>query len=182
MGRIMSRIGKLPIAVDSSVQVILKGNHLKVKGKNGKLEKVFAKEISLSFADGKITVQPIDKNNMRTRAIWGLSRTLIANMIKGVHEGWTERLEITGVGYKAAVSNGMLVLSLGYSHDIMYAFPQGIEIKCEKPTSISISGADKQLVGQVAAEIRQLRKPEPYKGKGIRYATENIRRKENKKK
>ncbi|MDJ1257467.1 MAG: 50S ribosomal protein L6 [Candidatus Midichloria sp.] len=178
----MSRIGKLPITVDSSVQVMLKDNHLKVQGKNGALEKVFAKEVNLSFADGKITVQPIDKNNMRARAMWGLSRTLISNMVKGVHEGWTERLEMTGVGYKATVSNGILVLSLGYSHDIMYAFPKGIEIKCEKPTSISISGADKQLVGQVAAEIRQLRKPEPYKGKGIRYATETIRRKENKKK
>ena len=178
----MSRIGKLPITVDPSIQVTIKDNHLKVKGKNGELERVFAKEVTIAFADGKITVSPINKDDTRSRAMWGLSRTLVANMVKGAHEGWVERLEMTGVGYKAAVTNGVLVLSLGYSHEIMYAFPKGIDIKCEKPTSIAIFGADKQLVGQVAAEIRQLRKPEPYKGKGIRYATEVIRRKENKKK
>lgn len=178
----MSRIGKLPIIVDPSVQVNIKGNHLKVKGKNGELERVFVREVNISFEGGKITVFPIDKNDMKAKAMWGLSRTLVANMVKGVNEGWIERLEMTGVGYKAAILNNILVLSLGYSHEVMYAIPNGIEIKCEKPTSIAVFGADKQLVGQVAAEIRQLRKPEPYKGKGIRYATEVIRRKESKKK
>jgi len=178
----MSRIGKLPVIVDPLIQVIIKGNHLKVKGKCGELERTFAKEVNLLFEDNKITVKPVDKNDTRSRAMWGLSRTLIANMVKGVGEGWTKGLEVNGVGYKASVSSSGLTLYLGFSHEIIYAFPKNIEIKCEKPTSILICGADKQLVGQVAAEIRQLRKPEPYKGKGIKYTTEVVRRKENKKK
>ena len=178
----MSRVGKNPVTVDQSIEVHLQDNHLQVKGKLGALARKFPKEVTLSFQDGKIKVEPIDKDDSRSRSMWGLSRTLVHNMVKGVSDGWTQDLEMTGVGYKATVANNMLVLFLGYSHEIIYAIPQGITIKCEKPTAITVFGSDKQLVGQVAAEIRLLRKPEPYKGKGIRYKDEVIRRKETKKK
>lgn len=178
----MSRIGKLPVKVSNLVEVKLDNNSLCVKGKYGELSRSFSKEVELTFDGEQIVVSPANKHDLKSRSMWGLSRTLIANMVHGVSERWREDLEISGTGYKAVVSNNLLTLSLGYSHDILYACSEGIEIQCAKPTSISIFGIDKQIVGQVAAEIRQLRKPEPYKGKGIRYATEIVRRKENKKK
>jgi large subunit ribosomal protein L6 len=178
----MSRVGKNPVTVDQSVEVALQDHSLTVKGKLGSLSRDFPKEVNLSFQEGKIKVDPVNKDDARSRSMWGLSRTLVQNMVKGVSDGWTKDLEMTGVGYKASIVNNMLVLFLGYSHEIMYAIPKGITIKCDKPTSISVFGSDKQLVGQVAAEIRLLRKPEPYKGKGIRYKDEVIRRKETKKK
>ena len=178
----MSRIGKLPIKVDASVKVVTDGNHLRVSKGSIALERFFSKEVMLNFENDHLVVQPVDKNDQKSRAIWGLSRTLAFNMIKGVNEGWSKRLELIGVGYKATVTGRYLVLSLGYSHDIIYAFPENIEIKTEKPTTILISGADKQSVGQIAAEICSLRKPDPYKGKGVLLSGKVIRRKENKKK
>jgi large subunit ribosomal protein L6 len=177
----MSRIGKIPVSVPSSVKVVLESNVLEVSGPNGHLKQRFPAEVVLNIGSDSIVVGARDEEQ-KSRAMWGLSRTLIANMVKGVSEGWSKDLEIVGVGYKSSFSNGVLILSLGYSHDIFYAIPQSIKVKCNTPTSITISGYDKQLVGQVAAEIRQLRKPEPYKGKGIKYSGEKIRRKEGKKK
>lgn len=177
----MSRIGKLPVAVGSGVKVDLQDNELKVTGSKGSLHANFPKEVGIEFKDAKITVTPKGTSD-KARAMWGLSRSLIANMVHGVTHGYNKTLEITGVGYKAAADSQFLTLFLGYSHDIKYVIPQGIHIKCPKLTTIEISGFDKQLVGQVAAEIRKLRKPEPYKGKGIRIDNEKIRRKVGKKK
>ena len=178
----MSRIGKNPVSIPSSVEVHLLGNLLEVKGPNGALSRQFPAEVILQSENGIISVSTKDQEQ-RSRAMWGLSRTLVFNMVKGVSEGWSKDLEIVGVGYKASLSgDNMLLLSLGYSHDILYAFPPHIKIKCNTPTSITISGPDKQKVCQIAAEIRQLRKPEPFKGKGIKYKGEIIRRKAGKKK
>jgi large subunit ribosomal protein L6 len=137
--------------------------------------------VIVALDDGKVVVKPVD-NSKRSRAMWGTARSRIQSMVTGVSEGFTKQLEINGVGYRAAIQGSTLGLQLGYSHDISYPIPEGITIKCEKPTSITISGADKQRVGQVAAEIRAFRRPEPYKGKGIKYADEIILRKEGKKK
>lgn len=178
----MSRIGKNPILIPSAVEVMLSGNLLEVKGPHGNLSRQFPDEIIMNFENSVITVSA-QNDEQKSRAMWGLSRTLIFNMVKGVAEGWSKDLEIVGIGFKASLSgDNMLMLSLGYSHDIFYAVPSSIKIKCNSPTSITISGHDKQMVGQIAAEIRQLRKPEPYKGKGVKYKGEAIRRKAGKKK
>ena len=177
----MSRIGKHPVPVPEGVQVALAGQTLTVAGKLGKLEHTLPKEVQVAQNNGAILVQPRG-DSKRARSMWGLSRTLVANMVEGVSKGFTRKLVISGVGYRAAVDGKILNLQLGYSHDIKYAVPDDIDIKCETPTAITITGADRQRVGQIAAELRSFRLPEPYKGKGIRYHDETIRRKEGKKK
>ncbi len=177
----MSRIGKHPIPVPDGVQVALDGKDLTVKGKNGELAMRFVDEVEASFADGAITVK-LRNSSKRARAMWGMQRSLANNLVIGVTDGFKIDLEINGVGYRAAVDDRVLTLQLGYSHDIKYPIPDGIEIACARPTQIAVSGADKQRVGRVAAEIRGFRPPEPYKGKGVKYATETITRKEGKKK
>ena len=177
----MSRVGKNPVKVPSGVTVNVSGQEVTAKGKLGQLSMVFAQDVALSLDGDKVWVKPRDESK-RSRMMWGMARNQINNMVKGVATGYTVNLEINGVGYRAAVQGKKLNMQLGYSHDINYAIPDGITIKCEKPTAISISGADRQKVGQVAAEIRAYRKPEPYKGKGIKYDTETILRKEGKKK
>lgn len=177
----MSRIGKKPIALPKGVTATVAGREVKVKGPKGELKLVLAEEVSVSDAGGQLEVKPVDESN-RARAMWGMSRTLVDNMVRGVSTGFDQRLDISGVGYKAAVQGRVLNLQLGYSHDINFPIPAGIDIKSEKPTTILVSGFDKQLVGATAAKIRGYRGPEPYKGKGVRYANEVIRRKEGKKK
>jgi large subunit ribosomal protein L6 len=177
----MSRIGKHPVSVPKGVQVTLAGQTLTVSGKLGKLEHTLPGDVQVAQNDGTIVVQPRG-DGKRARAMWGLSRTLVANMVEGVSQGFTRKLLISGVGFRAAIDGKVLNLQLGYSHDIKYAVPDGIDVKCETPTAITITGADRQRVGQIAAELRSFRRPEPYKGKGIRYDDEVIRRKEGKKK
>ena len=177
----MSRVGMNPVEVPSGVEVAVKGSIVSAKGKMGTLEYVATKDVQLTLEDGKIVVKPLN-NSKRARSMWGTARSRVQSIVTGVAEGFKKDLAINGVGYRAAVQGSDLVLQLGYSHDVIYPIPAGIEISCEKPTAITISGADKQQVGQVAAEIRGFRKPEPYKGKGIKYDGEIIRRKEGKKK
>ena len=177
----MSRIGKHPVGVPDGVKVTLQGQHLSVSGKLGALARTLPAEVELAQENGAIAVRP-RSNDKRSRAMWGLSRTLVANMVAGVSTGFTRKLVISGVGYRAAVDGKIVNLQLGYSHDIKYAVPDDIEVTCETPTAITITGADRQKVGQIAAELRGFRQPEPYKGKGIRYADEVILRKEGKKK
>jgi large subunit ribosomal protein L6 len=159
----------------------LNGQEVKVKGPKGELKHVLVEDIIAKLDKGGIEIS-MREDTQEARAMWGMSRTLVANLIAGVTQGFTKRLEITGVGYRAAVQGSNLQLQLGYSHDITYPIPQGIQVQCPKPTEIVVSGIDKQKVGQVAAEIRKFRPPEPYKGKGVRYAGEFILRKEGKKK
>ena len=177
----MSRVGKHPVIIPSGVDVALMGREIKVKGKLGELSAMLTKDVIVGIGDGQVSVKPVDQGK-RARSMWGTSRSLINNMVTGVSEGFKVALEIQGVGYRAAVAGQTLTLQLGYSHDIEYPMPEGIKIECEKPTQIVVSGIDRQRVGQVAAEIRNFRKPEPYKGKGIRYVGEWVRRKEGKKK
>jgi large subunit ribosomal protein L6 len=177
----MSRIGKKPVTVPGGVTAQVNGQEVKVKGPKGELKHVLADAMVAKLDDGGIEIAMRD-DTKEARALWGMSRTLVANLVAGVTEGFTKKLEITGVGYRAAVQGQNLQLQLGYSHDIAYSIPQGIQIVCPKPTEIVITGIDKQKVGQVAAEIRRFRPPEPYKGKGIKYAGEFILRKEGKKK
>lgn len=177
----MSRIGKHPVPVPSGVTVQVSGQEITAKGKLGQLSLVLAEEVEAKLEDNKVVVKP-RTDSRRARVLWATSRSLLNNMVNGVSNGFSKELEINGVGYKAAVQGKELVLNLGYSHDIRYPIPAGITMKTDKPTSITISGADRQKVGQVAAEIRAYRKPEPYKGKGIKYVDEVIRRKEGKKK
>jgi large subunit ribosomal protein L6 len=177
----MSRIGKHPVPVPGGVKVALAGQALTVSGKLGELRHTLPKEVIVTHDNGAITVQPRGESK-RARAMWGLSRTLVANMVEGVAKGFTRKLVISGVGYRAAVDGKIVNLQLGYSHDIKYAIPDDIKVTCETPTAITISGADRQKVGQIAAELRGFRLPEPYKGKGIRYDDEVILRKEGKKK
>jgi large subunit ribosomal protein L6 len=177
----MSRIGKKPIPLPKGVTASIEGQTIKVKGPKGELSVKLVPEVSASIGDDGITVTP-DRNQERSAQMWGLSRTLVNNLVTGVTSGFTQKLEIQGVGYRAAVQGKVLNLQLGFSHDVPYAIPAGITIVTEKPTMISVSGIDKQLVGQVAAEIRSWRPPEPYKGKGVRYEGEYVRRKEGKKK
>ena len=177
----MSRIGKHPVPVPDGVKVALAGQALTVSGRLGELRRTLPKEVIVRQEDGAITVQPRG-DDKRARAMWGLSRTLVANMVEGVSKGFTRKLLISGVGYRAAVDGKIVNLQLGYSHDIKYAVPDDIEVRCETPTAITITGADRQKVGQIAAELRGFRLPEPYKGKGIRYDDEVILRKEGKKK
>jgi large subunit ribosomal protein L6 len=177
----MSRIGKHPVAIPAGVQAALAGQMLNISGGKGKLSLEISTDVTATVADGHITITPKDES-ARARAMWGTTRALVNNMVTGVSTGFTRQLEINGVGYRAAVQGRNLQLQLGYSHDIIYPIPENIQIACERPTLIAISGADKQRVGQVAAEIRAYRGPEPYKGKGIKYSDEVIRRKEGKKK
>lgn len=177
----MSRIGKHPVAVPAGVTVQVTGQTVTAKGKLGQLSLTLIDEIEAKLEDGKVVVSPRNET-VRARQNWATARTNVANLVTGVEKGFTRNLEITGVGYKAAVAGSELVLNLGFSHDIRYPIPAGITMKCDKPTSISISGADKQQVGQIAAEIRSYRPPEPYKGKGVKYDNETIVRKEGKKK
>lgn len=177
----MSRVGKNPIAIPDGVTVTLEGNKLIAKGKRGELSYLTADEIETIISDNEVTVKPIG-NGRRARTMWGTTRSLVENMVIGVSDGFTKTLEIQGVGYKAQAQGKKLVLSLGFSHDVDFAVPEGIEIKTPQPTQIDITGTDRQKVGQVAAEIRAYRPPEPYKGKGVRYAGEYILRKEGKKK
>ena len=162
----MSRVGKNPVKVPSGVTVNVSGQEVTAKGKLGQLHKIFGPDVELSLDGDNVWVKPRDESK-RARMMWGTARNLINNMVTGVATGYTVNLDINGVGYRAAVQGKKLNMQLGYSHDIIYDIPEGITIKCEKPTAISISGADRQRVGQVAAEIRGYRKPEPYKGKGI---------------
>jgi large subunit ribosomal protein L6 len=177
----MSRIGKEPVAIPQGVTIDLAGDTLTAKGRLGTLSLVVTNEVTASIADGNVTIAPKDESK-RARAMWGTTRALVNNMVTGVANGFTRNLEINGVGYRAAVQGNSLNLQLGYSHDVNYPIPSDVKITCERPTAITISGADRQRVGQVAAEIRSFRPPEPYKGKGIKYSNETIRRKEGKKK
>ena len=178
----MSRIGKYPVTVPAGVTVNINNNVVTVKGKVGELSCSFDdSHIAAKLEDNKVVVTPLSQS-MTARALWGTTRANIHDLVKGVDEGFTKNLELVGVGYKARMEGNKLVLSLGFSHDVDFPAPQGIKISCESPTQIKIFGADKQLVGQVAAEIRKYRKPEPYKGKGVKYEGEYVRRKEGKKK
>ena len=177
----MSRIGKHPVPVPQGVQVQLAGQTLTAKGPKGEMKLTVVDELAVEVADSKITVKP-RRVDRRSRSMWGMQRTLVNNLVKGVKDGFTQELEINGVGLRAAMQGKNLQLNMGFSHEVIYPIPAGIEIKVEKPTSIKIIGADKQLVGQVAAEIRAVKPPEPYKGKGIKYVDETILRKEGKKK
>ena len=175
----MSRIGKKPVQVPKGISVELKGRSLAIKGPKGELERTFHPDMSLSVKDDLITVaRPSDEN--RHKALHGLTRTLVQNMIDGVTKGYSKRLEIQGVGYKAEVKPYGLNLALGLSHPVAYKAPKGIKLTVENNTLVKVEGADKELVGQVAAELRFLRPPEPYKGKGVRYFGEHVRRKAGK--
>ena len=177
----MSRIGKKPVPLPKGVTATVEGKTVKVKGPKGELKLTLVAEVDAKVEGDHITVTP--KLEMeRARQMWGLSRSLVNNLVTGVTQGFTSKLEIQGVGYRAAVQGKNLNLQLGFSHEVAYPIPAGITIAAEKPTMLAISGIDKQLVGQVAAEIRGYRPPEPYKGKGVRYAGEYVRRKEGKKK
>jgi large subunit ribosomal protein L6 len=177
----MSRVGKNPVTIPQGVTIDVAGGVATVKGKLGTLKLPITKEVDVSVQDGKVLVKPANETN-ESRVMWGTTRANLRNMVEGVSKGYSKALEINGVGYRAAVQGKNLQLQMGYSHDVLYPIPEGITIKCEKPTAVLISGYDKQKVGQVAAEIRAVRPPEPYKGKGIKYDTETILRKEGKKK
>ena len=177
----MSRIGKKPVTVPGSVTAAVNGQEVKVKGPKGELKHVLVDQLVAKLENNELEVA-MREDTKEARAMWGMSRTMVANLITGVTEGFTKKLEITGVGYRAAVQGQNVQLQLGYSHDVVHPIPQGIQVVCPKPTEIVITGIDKQKVGQVAAELRRYRPPEPYKGKGVRYAGEYIYRKEGKKK
>ena len=177
----MSRIGKLPVAVPAGVTATLSETSLTVKGPKGELSMDFVEDVTVSQGEEGIQVKPRDESK-RARAMWGMQRALVANLVQGVTAGYEKDLELVGVGYRAQMQGTSLKLSLGLSHDVVYTPPAGVTISCGKPTEVKVAGADKQKVGQVAAEIRRFRPPEPYKGKGIKYVGEYIRRKEGKKK
>ena len=177
----MSRIGKKPIAVPSGVTAAVEGQTVKVKGPKGALQVAVHDDVVVKLEGGQIKLDPRSETK-HARAQWGTSRTLVANLVSGVTKGFERRLEISGVGYRAAVQGKNLQIALGYSHDVIYPIPEGITIATPRPVEIVVSGSDRQKVGQVAAEIREYRPPEPYKGKGIKYSDERIFRKEGKKK
>jgi len=177
----MSRVGKKPVAIPSGVTASVSGQTVKVKGAKGELSFVVPDLVDVAQADGSIAVMPRNESK-QARAMWGMSRAQVANLVQGVTAGYEKKLEINGVGYKAAVAGKVLKLNLGYSHDIDYPIPEGIQIATPKPTEIIVTGIDKQKVGQTAAEIREFRGPEPYQGKGVKYVDEFIFRKEGKKK
>jgi large subunit ribosomal protein L6 len=177
----MSRIGKVPVALPGSVSATIEGSTLSVKGPKGTLTMPMLDDISYGIEEGQIVVKPANETK-RARSFWGMHRTLVQNLVTGVTEGFTKTLEITGVGYRAAMQGKNLRLQLGYSHDVNITVPEGLEVKTPDQTTVEISGNDRQRVGQLAAEIRRWRKPEPYKGKGIKYRGEYIFRKEGKKK
>lgn len=177
----MSRLGKLPVALPDKVTVNIAPNAITIKGPKGELTTVNTSEVIVEVTDGKVWVKPAN-DSQRSRAMWGTVRANVKNLVEGVTNGYKKQLDITGVGYRAAAQGQILTLALGFSHDIKYVVPAGITLTVEKQTSILLAGSDKQKLGQVAAEIRSLRGPEPYKGKGVRYSDEVIRRKEGKKK
>jgi large subunit ribosomal protein L6 len=177
----MSRIGIRAVKVPSGVTASVDGQTVKVKGPKGAMELTLLDDVTVKMQDGAIKVDPRNQSK-RARSMWGTARTAVANLVTGVSQGFEKKLEITGVGYRAAVQGKNLNLQLGFSHDVTYAIPQGVTIATPKPTEIVVTGTDRQLVGQVAAEIRGWRPPEPYKGKGVKYADEYIFRKEGKKK
>ena len=177
----MSRLGKKPIPAPSGVTVSVKGQEVSVKGPKGTLNFRAHDDVEVAFGNGEISVKPRHETT-RARALWGTTRAVLANNVKGVTEGFEKNLEMTGVGYRAAMQGKNLQMQLGYSHEIIYQPPEGITIAVGKPTEIKVSGIDPQAVGQAASEIRSYRPPEPYKGKGVRYVGEFIRRKEGKKK
>jgi large subunit ribosomal protein L6 len=179
--RTMSRVGKNPVSVPSGVTVSLVPGLLKAKGKLGELSVRLTDKVDVKLQDNKVVVKQLG-DTKQARMMWGTTRNLVRNALAGVSQGYSKSLDISGVGYRAAVQGKTLSLQLGFSHDVNFAIPSDIQIKCEKPTSILITGADKQRVGQVAAVIRSYRKPEPYKGKGVMYLGEKILRKEGKKK
>ena len=177
----MSRIGKKPVPLPKTVTATVDGQKVTVKGPKGQLSLTLVDDVEVKLEDGAICVTP-RTDTKRARSMWGMSRSLVENLVKGTMNGFSRTLEITGVGYRAAMDGKSLKLQLGYSHDVLYPIPEGISIAVPKPTEITISGIEKDKVGQVAAEIRSFRGPEPYKGKGIRYQGEFIQRKEGKKK
>ena len=177
----MSRIGKKPIILPENVMANITGQKIEVKGPNGSRDFLISKEVEINLNDNQIIVKPRNLSK-KSRQHWGMNRTQIANLIEGVTTGFTKNLELNGVGYRAALQGNILKLSLGYSHDIDFEVPESVKITVPKPTEIIINGIDQQIVGQVAANIREKRKPEPYKGKGIRYKDEYVFAKEGKKK
>ncbi len=177
----MSRVGKYPVPVPQGVQVTLQGRTLVAKGKLGELTLPLTDDVDVEVADNQVAVKP-RRDDRRSRTMWGTTRSLVNGMVTGVSTGFAKNMEINGTGYRAAVQGKDLVLNLGFSHEVRYPIPEGIKITCERPTAVRVEGADKQRVGQVAAEIRAFRGPEPYKGKGIKYEGEQILRKEGKKK
>jgi len=177
----MSRIGKKPIDIPNGVTVTLDGQTVSVKGPKGQLSWTVAEEITVAQEDGALTLA-LREDTPRARAMWGLSRSLVGNMVEGVTKGFEKNLELVGVGYRATMKGKALSLQLGYSHDVDLPAPDGITFAVGKPTEVKITGIDKQLVGEMAARIRKIRPPEPYKGKGVRSAGEKVRRKEGKKK
>jgi large subunit ribosomal protein L6 len=177
----MSRIGKRAVQIPSGVEANLNDNVLTVKGPKGSLDMTFVSEVDAKLEDGAVNIEPRG-NGKRARSMWGMQRTMVNNLVEGVTEGFSKKLELNGVGYRAQIQGKNINLQLGFSHDILYEVMDGVEVKCPSQTEIIISGIDKQKVGQVAAEIREYRKPEPYKGKGVKYEDEYIFRKEGKKK
>ena len=177
----MSRVGKYPVELPQGVQVAIAAGILTAKGRLGELKLPLTDHVEAKVEGNTVTVTP-KSDETRSRMMWGTTRALIANMVKGVSTGYTRSLEITGTGYRATVQGSNLEMNLGFSHPVVFPIPQGIKIICERPTAIRVEGIDKRLVGQVASEIRSFRPPEPYKGKGARYSDETIRRKEGKKK
>jgi large subunit ribosomal protein L6 len=179
--RDMSRVGKYPVEIPAGVQVAIAGRVLTAKGKLGELKLDLTDNVDAKVEGNKVSVAPRG-NSTPARMMWGTTRALVANMVKGVSTGYTKSMEITGTGYRAAVSGKTLTINLGFSHDVIFPIPDGITIVCERPTAIKVSGVDKRQVGQVASEIRSWRPPEPYKGKGVKFDGEQILRKEGKKK
>lgn len=177
----MSRLGKLPVAIPDKVTVNVGSDAITVKGPKGELTTLTTSDVVVSVSEGKVWVKPANESQ-KSRAMWGTVRANVKSLVEGVTNGYKKQLDITGVGYRASAQGQILTLALGYSHEIKYFIPAGITVTVDKQTTIHLAGSDKQKIGQVAAEIRALRKPEPYKGKGIRYSTEKVRRKEGKKK
>ena len=177
----MSRIGKKPVQIPEGVTATIEGQTVTAKGPKGELNFVVNREVLVKMEDGAIQVDPRDQTK-DARSKWGMSRTMVANILEGVKDGFEKKLEINGVGYRAAMQGNDVQLSLGFSHEVIYKVPEGVTVACIKPTELVVTGIDKQKVGQVAAEIRSYRPPEPYKGKGVKYADETIFRKEGKKK
>ena len=177
----MSRVGKYPVEIPAGVDVAVVEGILTAKGRLGEMRLPLSPHVTTTVADGRVSVVPVGRA-AQARMMWGTTRALVAAMVRGVSTGYSKTLEITGTGYRAAVQGGNLVLNLGYSHDVVYPIPAGIRITTPRPTAVTVEGVDKQRVGQVALDIRNFRAPEPYKGKGVRYDNEVIRRKEGKKK
>jgi large subunit ribosomal protein L6 len=177
----MSRVGKYPVSIPSGVTVTVANDTVTAKGKLGELSARLTSDVEVTVEGNLVTVRPL-RETKQARSMWGTTRALVGNLVTGVSEGFKVNLEINGVGYRAAVEGRDLVLSLGYSHPVRYPIPEGITVACERPTVIEIRGSDKQRIGQIASEIRAFRPPEPFKGKGVKYATETVLRKEGKKK